>query len=315
MPLSPNTAAVLFTEISGQGGNLGSITLNRPQVMNVLDEEMCVLITAQLNEWKANSNIKGVIIRGAGYRAFCAGGDLKPLYALRNAGMISIPEKNFFCAEYQMNKCVFHFGKPYIALLDGITMGGGVGVSVHGSHRVVTERFVFAMPETAIGFFPDVGGSYFLPRCRGKAGFYLGLTGARINAADAIYVGVADQQLNSMDLTALVDSLANTHWRGNVHSAVTQLIQKFAVTSKPALLAPQQTLIDTCFSQPSIEAILMALEQSGDKNITQLLQDKSPTSLKVTLQQLQRGSNLDFDHCMQMEYGMAKKFALGHDFL
>ncbi len=170
-------------------GALGHITLNRPKALNALTHEMCTSILGQLHEWARYSEVNAVLIDAVPGRAFCAGGDLRAIYesGRKNDGTAQA----FFTTEYCMNAAVKHFPKPYVALIDGIAMGGGVGVSVHGSHRVASENALFAMPETGIGLYPDVGGSYFLPRLPGELGMYLALTGARIGPADMIYSGVA----------------------------------------------------------------------------------------------------------------------------
>src|ERR1051326_4913372 len=171
-----------------QRGAVGVITLNRPKALNALTQDMCLRMKAQLEDWAKASNIKTVVIRGAGERAFCAGGDIRALY---DSGKAGTPYAlDFYRDEYRLDAAVKHFPKPYVALLHGIVMGGGVGVSVHGSHRVGNETVSFAMPETGIGLFPDVGGSYFLPRLPGEIGMYVALTGERLNAADSLYAGV-----------------------------------------------------------------------------------------------------------------------------
>src|ERR1051326_5226588 len=169
-------------------GALGLITLNRSKALNALTRDMCIAMRAKLGEWARDEAVKTVAIRGDGERAFCAGGDIRALY---NAGMEKSPSAiDFYRDEYRLNAAIKHFPKPYVALLHGIVMGGGVGVSVHGSHRVGNETVSFAMPETGIGLFPDVGGSYFLPRLPGEIGMYVALTGERLNAADSLYAGV-----------------------------------------------------------------------------------------------------------------------------
>ncbi|MGN6514928.1 MAG: enoyl-CoA hydratase/isomerase family protein, partial [Rhizomicrobium sp.] len=178
-------AEVLFE----RRGALGLITLNRPKALNALTHEMCVSMKQQLDTWAKDDAVKVVAIRGAGDRAFCAGGDIRALY---ESGKAKTPYAlEFYRDEYVLNATIKHYPKPYVALIHGIDMGGGVGVSVNGSHRVAAESMVFAMPETGIGLFPDVGGSYFLPRCPGEIGMFLGLTGMRLKTADSLYAGIA----------------------------------------------------------------------------------------------------------------------------
>ena len=179
-------------------GGVGFITLNRPKALNALTTEMCAALDEKLQQWQSDEVIQAVVIEGAGDRAFCAGGDVR---TLAEKGPENAAEaKRFFKVEYHMNARLFHFDKPVISLLDGVTMGGGVGVSVHGSHRIVTEKTLFAMPESAIGLFPDVGGGYFMPRLPGRLGLYLGLTGARLKGADILYAGVGTNYVQSDNL-------------------------------------------------------------------------------------------------------------------
>ena len=165
-------------------GQVGRVHLNSPATFNALSKQMCIEFRRTLLDWAEDDGVKAVVVTGEGDRAFCAGGDIQALYAAKQAGDPSVTE--FFWHEYRLDDAVHCFPKPYVALIDGIVMGGGVGVSVHGSHRIMTERTLFAMPETGIGLFPDVGATEFLPRCPGALGMYLALTGAQLKAADAI---------------------------------------------------------------------------------------------------------------------------------
>ena len=182
---------------------LGRITLNRPKALNALTYDMCVAIKAALDGWANDADVKAVAIDAVPGRAFCAGGDIRQLY---DDGTKYAPL--FYAAEYRMNARIKHYPKPYLALIDGICMGGGVGVSVHGRHRVVSENVNFAMPETAIGFFPDIGASYVLPRLPGELGMYLALTGARLKAANMIYAGIATHYVASAKMGAIAGRLA-----------------------------------------------------------------------------------------------------------
>ena len=168
---------------------VATILLNRPQALNALTHEMCIPLEKNLRAWAADTSVKAVIIKGAGEKAFCAGGDIRKL-ADRGPDGESY-RKRFWHDEYRCNTLIGEYPKPFIALIDGIFMGGGVGLSVHGSHRIISEHAMFAMPETGIGLFPDVGGTYFLPRCPGEIGMYLGLTGARLKGADVLAAGAA----------------------------------------------------------------------------------------------------------------------------
>lgn len=306
---------VLFEEISGTNGNLGMIILNRPAVLNSLNHSMVKAMYDQLQAWAVADHIKAVVIRAAEGRAFCAGGDLRLTYdRIRSHDPIMA---HFFHDEYLLNRFIFHFPKPYIALLDGITMGGGVGISIHGSHRVATERLLFAMPETGIGFFPDVGGTFFLPRLPGYVGYYLGLVGARIASDDCVALGIAQQKVAPEVLPALIDALAQCSFENDARGAVTAVINKFKLPSQTSPLMKHQSALDGCFAGKTMEEILLALQNSEDKICQQalsLIAKKSPTSLKVTLQALHDGKNLDFDVCMRQEYRLTCRFLKEQDF-
>ncbi|WP_137391365.1 enoyl-CoA hydratase/isomerase family protein [Rhodoligotrophos defluvii] len=297
-------ADVLFEEI----GLAGVITLNRPKALNALTLDMVREIRPKLKAWAGDPRIARVIIRAAGDRAFCAGGDIR---ALHDWGRARAPEfLDFYREEYQLNAFIKHFPKPYIALLDGITMGGGVGLSVHGSHRVATERLTFAMPETGIGLFPDVGGTYFLPRCPGAVGMYLGLTGARIKAADALNAGIATHAAASADLPALLERLTEA-------TDVEDALAAYARPPAEAPLAAMRDSIDRHFRGDSVEAILASLESDPGEWAQQnarALRGKSPTSLKIAHRQLKEGAKLGFDDCMRLEYRLVNRVFEGHDF-
>jgi enoyl-CoA hydratase/carnithine racemase len=309
------TADILFTEIKGKGGEVGKITLNRPKVLNALTKQMCILIEAQLKVWANDNKIKAVVIEGLGDRAFCAGGDIRQFY---ETGPSRVPEsRDFFWHEYRMNYRIFNFPKPYISLLHGITMGGGLGVSVHGSHRIAAENLNLAMPETGIGFYPDIGGSYFLPRCLDMTGFYLGLTGERISITDAHYVGLIDAIVPKQRFNELVDAIVITEFSSDPRASVTRIVNQFSTAMEPSRLTAHRVEIDHCFSKASIEEIIRALRKekiSWAQETVSTLETKSPTSLKVTLRQLRKGATLDFADCMKMEFRLTNHFLLHHDF-
>lgn len=302
---------VLFQEIN----HLGLMTLNRPNVLNAINHSMIVAMYAQLIKWAQADHIKAVLICAADGRAFCAGGDLRSTYARYLEQGTDLPY--FFRDEYRLNRTIFHYPKPYIALLDGITMGGGVGISIHGSHRVATERLVFAMPETSIGFFPDVGGSYFLPRLPNKIGFYLGLTGTRLACDDCITLGIAQYKVKREALFEIIQVLSHTAFENDPYETVTNILDQFKEPAEKSQLSTHQSAVHRCFSHDTIESILAALKNSSDalcQEISKILKTKSPTSLKITLRELQEGMKLDFDACMQLEYRLANRFLQGHDF-
>lgn len=297
-------AEVLFE----RRGALGLITLNRPKALNALTQGMCVAMKAQLDEWAKDDAFKSVAIRGNGDRAFCAGGDIRALY---ESGKAKTPYAlQFYRDEYILNATIKRYPKPYIALIHGIDMGGGVGVSVNGSHRIAGESMVFAMPETGIGLFPDVGGSYFLPRCPGQLGMFLGLTGARLKTTDSLYAGIATDFVPmahwEMLLTALADGTAPD-------TAIAGLKDSVPDT----FLAEHRDAIDRTFGQGSVEDILAALDAEHTdwaQDTANTIRAKSPTSLKIAFRQIREGKSLSFDECMKMEYRMVNRIVAGHDF-
>lgn len=299
-----------------QRGGLVVVTLNRPRALNALSFDMCRAIHEGLARWQADPAVHAVLIKGVGERAFCAGGDIRWLYeVLSSEG--DEPALAFYALEYPMNARLHHFTKPYVALLDGITMGGGVGVSVHGSHRVVTERTVFAMPETGIGFFPDVGATYVLPRLPGALGMYLGLAGARLNAADCVWSGIGSCYVPSERLEEVVARLGEADLSLNAHRVVQDVLDELGADPGQGQLAEQIDRIDACYGRKNLGAVLHALGAEatgwGETQLEQL-SAKSPTSLAVTFRQLQEGAALTFDEAMRLEYRLVPRFLAGHDF-
>jgi enoyl-CoA hydratase len=297
-------------------GGLVAVVLNRPRALNALSYEMCQVLDDGLRRWQADPAVHAVLIKGAGERAFCAGGDIRWLYqVLTTRG--EDEALRFYALEYPMNARLHHFTKPYVALLDGITMGGGVGVSVHGSHRVVSERTVFAMPETGIGLFPDVGATYVLPRLPGALGMYLGLSGARLGAADCLYAGIGACYVPSARLDELEAALAEADLSGDAHAAVEAVLARFRDDPGPPPLLADIDRIDACYGQRDLKAVLRALEDDptgwGQAQVA-TLSTKSPTSLAVTFRQLRAGASLEFDHAMRLEYRLVHRFMAGHDF-
>lgn len=305
---------IIFEELSGEHGNLGLITLNRPQVLNALNHNMFLALDAQLAEWEKKSDIKAVVIRAVEGRAFCAGGDIRSAYEKIRVKDPTIDE--FFADEYRMNSRIHHFPKPYIALLDGITMGGGAGISIHGSHRVGTDKLLFAMPETSIGFYPDVGATYFLSRLPHFFGYYLGLVGARISYADCFALGLIQNIVKPEVMPTIINALKSA----KIHNknAVTEILQSFSLQAPSSDLLTHQQEIETCFGKPTIEEILHALENTGNEWCQQtaaVIKTKSPMSLKVTLHALQEAEKINFDACMKTENLLTSHFVRGHDFV
>lgn len=307
------TDHVLFSVMPGNDGDLGIITLNRQQALNAINLAMVEAMLKQLRAWQVNHSIKAVVITASPGRAFCAGGDLRHTYDKNHLRISEMSD--FFRTEYQLNKTIYHFPKPYIALWDGITMGGGVGISIHGSHRVATENLLFAMPETGIGFFPDVGGTYFLPRLPNKMGYYIGLTGARLKLADCIALGIATDHVTSDKLPELIKTLAVTKFRSD--AVVSEIIHKFSKNVDTSPLMQHQALIEKAFTAVSMETLMEQLKSDPGEFCARAYDEllkKSPISLKVTLHALHVASELNFDNSMQQEFRLACRFLEGHDF-
>jgi len=310
------TTEVLFEEIEGKGGDLGIITLNRPSALNALTLTMIHAMQEKLTAWESADHIKAVVIRAAEGRAFCAGGDLRLMHEhmqKQNPGVI-----DFFRDEYALNSRIYHYSKPYIALLDGITMGGGAGISIHGSHRIATERLLFAMPETGIGFFPDVGGTYFLPRLPDYFGYYLGLTGARIACDWALHLGIVTHKMAEEAIPLLLNELAQQSFASDAKATVSTILEQYCIPAKLILSMEDRRAIRDCFSANTIEEILSALEQHKQDICQQAaitMLKKSPTSLKVSLKAFQQGLSYSFDACMKQEYKLVSHFLKNHDFI
>lgn len=285
----------------------GVITLNRPKAFNALTTKMIAQMQDGLEEWQTNEDISHVIIEAVPGRAFCAGGDIRAIYDL---GRAKDPEaQQFFRMEYQLNTTIKNYPKPFIALMDGITMGGGVGLSVHGALRIATENLMLAMPETGIGLFPDIGASYVLPRCPGEIGMYLGLTGARLKASDALYAGLIDHYVPADKLADLKQVLCDS-----AHPAVS-VIDFTEDPGTPPLEAHRDD-IDSLFAGDTLEQILAQLaghDSDWARKTLEMLGGKSPTSLKITFHQLREGAKLSFRECMLMEFRMASRVLQGHD--
>jgi enoyl-CoA hydratase len=289
-----------------QQGALGLITLNRPRALNALTHGMCLGLAKMLGEWSRDDAIKAVAIRGAGDRAFCAGGDIRAMYESNLAGTKSAAK--FLADEYVVNAMIGAFPKPYIALTQGIVMGGGAGVSVHGSHRLADESLVFAMPESGIGFITDVGATHFLSRCPGGAGMYLGLTGARIGLADARALGIFTHAVNAVDHAALLARLAD----GAPPDAA---IASFVFRPEASTLAGPH--LDTLFGGASVEAILERLDRDGSafaQSTAAVMRSRSPTSLKLIFHALKEAKAKNLGECLKMEYRIGARAVMAADF-
>ncbi|XP_063069573.1 3-hydroxyisobutyryl-CoA hydrolase, mitochondrial [Engraulis encrasicolus] len=299
-------------------GNAGVITLNRPKALNALNHNMIKHIYPQLKKWETDSGVDIVIIEGVGGKAFCAGGDIR---AVTDAGKAGDPNANdFFKEEYMLNYKIGTYKKPYVALIDGITMGGGVGLSVHGRFRVATEKTLFAMPETAIGLFPDVGGGYFLPRLQGKLGIFLALTGFRLRGRDVLRAGVATHFVEAEKMGALEKDL--TGLKSPSSSDVAQVLDSYQQQSgldadKPFALEQHMEAINRLFDASSVEGIIEKLKTDGSpfaKKQAETLAKMSPTSMKLTLRQLQHGASMTLAEVLAMEYRLTHACMKGKDF-
>lgn len=297
-------------------GAAGIITLNRPQALNALNLPMIRAMTPQLESFAKDPAVACVIIEGAGDRAFCSGGDVKAV-ALeardksegKSDGQMG---RDFFREEYILNNAIYTFPKPYVSLINGIVMGGGKGLSAHGSHRVVTEKIMFAMPETNIGFFPDVGGGYFLPRCPGQTGVYLAMTSKRIGAADAMYIGFGTHFVSSDKMPALRQALCEG--AGDVDGVLKNFVEKAPGESG---LEKHRAQIDHCFGAATVEEIIDRLKKDGSDWARETLiamNGMSPTSLKVALRQIRLGAAMNFQQVMTMEYRLSQALVARHDF-
>jgi enoyl-CoA hydratase/carnithine racemase len=317
-----NASGAKVREVLSESRNhVALITLNRPEALNALSLDMIAELRSLLRGYAADPQIHAVLIRGAGDKAFCAGGDIRALYqSFKNSGSL---HREFFLREYPLDYLLYAYPKPYAVLMDGITMGGGMGIAQGSSLRIVGERTRIAMPEVAIGFFPDVGASYFLSRLPGALGVYLALTGIQIRGVDALYCQLADVYLPPSAIESLTGDLTALKWSEDPPADWRRFIRARAALGLPApslsLLRPG---IDAHFSQPTVPAILASLEAETRpgyadwaQQSAKLMRSRSPTMLCVTLRQLQRGKELSLAACFRMELAMAQQSFLQGDFV
>jgi enoyl-CoA hydratase len=290
-------------------GAAGVVTLNRPKALNAVTHEMVRALRHQLDAWADDDAVTRVIVTAAGDKAFSAGGDIRALYELGRAGRQE-QALTFWRDEYPLNALIKRYPKPYIALIDGIVMGGGVGVSVHGSHRVAGDRYLFAMPEVGIGFFPDVGATWFLPRMPGQLGTWCALTGDRLKAADAVATGIATHHVRTERFPDLTDALC-----GNI--SVDATLAAFAEPAGEGPVAARRRDIDRLFAGDTVEAVLAALDNAHDEwgaKAAAAIRTKSPTSLKIALAQVRRGKDWSFEDCMRAEMRIVSRIVYDQDF-
>jgi enoyl-CoA hydratase len=292
---------------------LRRLTLNRPKALNALTLGMSETMTTCLKAWAKDDNVGVVLIDGAGERGLCAGGDLRALYDAAKARQ-DLPAR-FWAVEYAVNVMIARYPKPVVAVMDGVVMGGGVGISAHAAHRIVTERSNVAMPEVGIGFFPDVGVSYLLARAPGRSGRHLALTGSRIGAADAIYCGLADIHIAPARLTDLPGALADCRTTSDVAARLAELSSPPA----PGTLAAAADWIDRCYDAPEVETIMARLgEEAGAEAATALaaMRKASPTALKITLRNLRDAAGFTrLEDCFRQDYRIALACVAEHDFI
>jgi enoyl-CoA hydratase len=301
-----------------QQGGLGRITLARPGALHALNTPMCAAILEAVTAWSADESVHLIVIdHQEGTRGFCAGGDIRML-AESGAGDAS-EARGFFRTEYRMNAALEAFPKPVLALVDGVTMGGGVGLSVHGSHRVATERTVFAMPETGIGLFPDVGGGWFLPRLAGELGTWLALSGARLKGADVAALRVATHYMPSELIPALIKQLEAADFSGGAADLLNEILGRLSHAVPAGSFEAHRAVIDRCFAFDRAEDILAALDADGGdwaRTEAATLRAKSPETVKVALRQLREGRKAaSFEDNMRMEFRIGWRKVQSADFL
>lgn len=295
-------AEVLFE----RRGGLGVVTLNRPQAVNALTAGMASAMLEQLTLWADDDAVAAVLVRGAGDRGLCAGGDIVAIYRDMLDGGDATAD--FWAGEYRLNSLIAGYPKPYVALMDGLVLGGGVGISAHGSVRIVTERTRMGMPETTIGFVPDVGGTLLLSRSPGESGTHAALTGAHLSGADALFLGLADHFVPSAQLAELAEALEN--------EAPDAAVARFAGEAPPSVLAEQQEWIDACYSSDDAEEIVRRLRTVGGEaaDAADTIEAKSPTAVKVALESLRRVRGLGLEETLEQEYRVGLRFLAGPDF-
>ncbi|NOG71576.1 3-hydroxyisobutyryl-CoA hydrolase [Roseicella sp. DB1501] len=293
------------TILARREGAAGTLLMNRPKTLNALDLAMIRGFQSAIDAWKDDAAVRLVVLEGAGGKAFCAGGDVRRIRQLAIEGDTAAIE-SFFAEEYAVNRGIATFGKPWVSLIDGVCMGGGIGVSAHGRPIVVTESALLAMPETAIALFPDVGSSYILPRLPGAVGTWLALTGARLRGADAVHAGLATHYVPKAKLPTLREALL---------AGDAAVVERFAEAPPAASFAPHRDAIDRCFGRDSVPEILAALEAEGTdwaREQVAILRRMSPTSLCVSLDLIRRGADATLDECLEMELALTRSVVNRH---
>ena len=300
---------ILIEELPAVSGKLGLITLQRCQALNAVDLAMTLQIQEQLIKWKDQEEIFAVVIQSSCERAFSAGGDIRALYYAKENYLSQV---NYFFHEYRLNYTIAHYPKPIIPLMNGIVMGGGAGISIHASHRVAGEGLLFAMPETGIGLFPDIGASYFLNQTPGFLGTYLALTGARLNLADAMYAGLADYCVSSNHFSEIIQRLLEIKIaQGESEKEIDNLLNSFSVKSDISFYQENQNFIDSIFCAEDIFTILNYLHHDDgewSRSVVAHLQQKAPTSLMVTLDAQKKAKNQPLSFCLKQDFALVQTF-------
>lgn len=298
-------------------GRLGCIVLNRPKVLNALSADQYVRLTDCLSRWETDPAVSLVLIEGAGERAFCAGGDIRMAWEAAKRGDHAF-NREIFRTEYRLNRRIHHYPKPYVSILDGIVMGGGAGLSVNGRYRVATEFTRFAMPETGIGFFPDVGATHFLGCCPGQIGLYLGLTGRQIGPADCLWTGIATHFVRREDVDGLREAIAGAASAAEPDAALAEVLRRWHRDPGEGPLAAQAPAIERCFAPRRLADVVESLQADGGQWASDTLFElsaRSPFSLAVASRQLREGRDLTFDEAIVREFRVAYRLLLGHDFV
>jgi enoyl-CoA hydratase len=298
-------------------GRLGRIRLNRPKVLNALSAAQYHDITRCLTEWEDDPSVAAVLVEGEGERAFCAGGDIRMVWDAARRGDHEF-SRDVFRTEYRLNRRIHRYPKPYVSLLDGICMGGGAGLSVNGRFRVATERTLFAMPETGIGFFPDVGATHFLNRCPGHVGLYLGLTGRQLGPADCLWAGIATHFVPAERLDELARALAGAAASADPGDAVAATLDGFHRPPGDGPLKRQAEAVERAFAPRRLTDVVEGLRLDGGQwawDTLWELSGRAPFSLAVTSRQLREGREMDFDEAIRREFRLAWHFLLGRDFI
>ncbi|KAK9717293.1 3-hydroxyisobutyryl-CoA hydrolase [Basidiobolus ranarum] len=308
--ISPKQNEVIHQKL--YGGR--TFVLNRPKVLNSLNLPMIRQIYPQLQAWEQSDLCKVILMKSNSPKAYCAGGDV--VEVVKGAANNDPNSLRFFEEEYRLNYTLSTLKTPFVALINGITMGGGVGLSVHAPFRIATENTLFAMPETKIGFFPDVGGSFFLPRLDGETGTYLALTGDRLKGEDTLYAGIATHYVPAARLEALEERLCELDTSDSevINLAIEDFVSE--PTGQEYSLAKHRNTIDTCFRHDTIEEIFESLEKDDSefsKKTLATLKEMSPTSLKVTLRALRSARKMNIANCFKMEYHLVQSFLVNYD--